>query len=86
MKATDALVREYISHLRVEKGLARNTTIAYERDLLRFSAFLTEHNLRADQLTSSLMDGFVASLRGRGGVTPLAESSISRAVVAIRNF
>jgi len=86
MKATDALVREYISHLRVEKGLALNTTIAYERDLLRFSAFLVEQNLNADQLTSSLMDEFVSSLRGRGGVTPLAESSISRAVVAIRNF
>lgn len=86
MKATDALVREYISHLRVEKGLARNTTIAYERDLLRFSAFLAEENLSADQLTSPIMDEFVASLRGRGGKAPLAESSISRAVVAIRNF
>jgi integrase/recombinase XerD len=32
------------------------------------------------------MDEFVASLRGRGGKAPLAESSISRAVVAIRNF
>jgi integrase/recombinase XerD len=86
MKATDALVREYISHLRVEKGLARNTTIAYERDLLRFSAFLAEQNLPVDKLTSPIMDEFVASLRGRGGTTPLAESSISRAVVAIRNF
>jgi integrase/recombinase XerD len=86
MKATDALVREYISHLRVEKGLARNTTIAYERDLLRFSAFLVEENLTVDQLTSPIMDEFVASLRGRGGKAPLAESSISRAVVAIRNF
>ena len=86
MKATDALVREYISHLRVEKGLARNTTIAYERDLLRFSAFLAEQNLPVDKLTSPIMDEFVASLRGRGGKAPLAESSISRAVVAIRNF
>ena len=86
MKATDALVREYISHLRVEKGLARNTTIAYERDLLRFSAFLAEQNLPVDKLTSRIMDEFVASLRGRGGKAPLAESSISRAVVAIRNF
>ena len=86
MKATDALVREYISHLRVEKGLARNTTIAYERDLLRFSAFLARQNLPVDKLTSPIMDEFVASLRGRGGKAPLAESSISRAVVAIRNF
>ena len=86
MKATDALVREYISHLRVEKGLARNTTIAYERDLFRFSAFLAEQNLPVDKLTSPIMDEFVASLRGRGGKAPLAESSISRAVVAIRNF
>ena len=86
MKATDALVREYISHLRVEKGLARNTTIAYERDLLRFSAFLAEQNLPVDKLTSPIMEKFVASLRGRGGKAPLAESSISRAVVAIRNF
>jgi len=86
MKSTDALVREYISHLRVEKGLTKNTTSAYERDLARFAFFLEDQSITADALTGSLMDEFVAILRGKGGGSVLAESSISRAVVAIRNF
>ena len=86
MKSTDALVREYLSHLRVEKGLSKNTTSAYERDLARFALFLEDREITADRLTAALMEEFVATLRGKGGGATLAESSISRAVVAIRNF
>lgn len=86
MKSSSDLVREYIAHLRVEKGLAKNTTAAYERDLTRFSDFLFDQGVDVDQLNSEHLSGFVALLRGKGGGSPLAESSISRAVVAIRNF
>lgn len=86
MKSADQLLREYIAHLRVEKGLALNTTTAYERDLLRFTEFLSERFKTLDLLTLADMEDYVAILRGRGGGRPLAESSISRAVVAIRNF
>jgi len=72
MKSTDALVREYLSHLRVEKGLSKNTTSAYERDLARFALFLEDREITADRLTAVLMEEFVATLRGKGGGATLA--------------
>jgi integrase/recombinase XerD len=86
MKSADQLLREYIAHLRVEKGLARNTTSAYERDLSRFVAYIEEHGISFDSLTTQDLQEYVAHLRGKGGSRALAESSISRAVVALRNF
>jgi integrase/recombinase XerD len=86
MKSAEALVGEYLSHLRVEKGLSKNTTSAYKRDLARFTVYLQSQSIEIDELSTSLMAEFVATLRGKGGSAPLAESSISRAVVAIRNF
>jgi len=86
MRSADQLVREYLSHLRVEKGLALNTTDAYQRDLLRFTEYVTSHQLMVASLTIADMENYVALLRGKGGAMPLAESSISRAIVAIRNF
>ena len=86
MRTADQLVGEYLSHLRVEKGLSKNTTSAYQRDLRRFLDYLQSFDLEVDSLTSATMQEFVAQLRGKGGASVLAESSISRAVVAIRNF
>lgn len=86
MRTADALIGEYLSHLRVEKGLAKNTTSAYKRDLYRFLEYLASEEIALENLSTDLMQEFVARLRGKGGATPLAESSISRAVVAIRNF
>jgi len=86
MKSAEALVGEYLSHLRVEKGLSKNTTSAYKRDLARFTEYLHNQSIEVNELTTPLMAEFVATLRGKSGSAPLAESSISRAVVAIRNF
>ena len=67
MKSADQLLREYIAHLRVEKGLARNTTSAYERDLSRFVAYIEEHGISFDSLTTQYLQEYVAHLRGKGG-------------------
>ena len=86
MKGAEELLREYISHLRVEKGLSKNTTSAYERDIQKFIRFLDETKISVDSTTHQEMQEFVSRLRGKGGKTSLAESSIFRTVVAIRNF
>lgn len=86
MKSAEELLREYLAYLRVEKGLARNTTSAYERDLNRFLNYLSQSDLDIANLTIGNFEEYLASLRGKGGGSILSESSISRAVVAIRNF
>ncbi len=76
------MVAGYLDHLRVERGLAENSLLAYSRDL----AVLQE---RARQLGRPVLalkqvdlTGFVAWLRDRG----LSPRSVARAVHALRGF
>ncbi|CAB4538195.1 MAG: tyrosine recombinase [Actinobacteria bacterium] len=75
-------VTEYLNHLSVERGLSKNTVAAYRRDLSRFMQFAEENS--EQDLSEEFMSSYVATLRG--SPLKLAESSISRAVVTIRNF
>lgn len=70
-------IEEYLVSLRAERGLARNTIAAYERDLAQYTDFL-EQRLPTDDLVSE----FVASLRRRG----LANSTINRKIAAVRGL
>ncbi len=69
---------EFLSHLGVEKGLSKNTLNAYGRDISRFLLVFEDPR----NITMMEMERYVGQLRGSG----LQESSISRAVVAIRNY
>ena len=87
MKTDNERISEYLSHLAVEKALASNTLISYSRDLHRFQEFLELHSLEIDTVSAETMTEYVAWLRGKNsGRPPLAESSIARAVVSVRNF
>ena len=87
MKEIDELVHQYLSHLSIERGLSKNTTAAYRRDLAKFSAFLESNELSLEGLGHSDLDLFAASLRTDApGAARLSESSISRAIVTVRNF
>ena len=69
---------EFLAHLGVEKGLSKNTLSAYKRDISRFIL----ENPDPREVTPVSLEDHVANLRKKG----LQESSISRAVVAIRNY
>jgi integrase/recombinase XerD len=87
MKTDNERISEYLSHLAVEKALASNTLSSYSRDLHRFQEFLELHSLEIDTVSAETMTKYVAWLRGKNsGRPPLAESSIARAVVSVRNF
>ena len=87
MKSDNEKVTEYLNHLSVEKGLAKNTLLSYRRDLERFLKYLAENSLELAKITPELMAEYVAWLRGKNSTQPpLAEASIARAVVAIRNL
>lgn len=78
----EAQVREFLSYIRVEKGLAQNTIAAYGRDLKCFLQFANERRLRADTATRSDVVDFLASLYHRG----LDSRSVARYLVTLRHF
>ena len=83
MMAPDfSLIREYLNHLTVERGLSKNTISAYNRDLERFFTFLDVQKVDPLRTQEGNLTDYVVSLR----MNDLSESSISRGVVAIRNW
>ena len=73
-------ITQYLNHLLVERGASTNTLKAYERDLRRYERFLAEIN--CSEITPEVISEHVSQLRK----SQLSESSIARAVVALRNF
>jgi integrase/recombinase XerD len=45
------LFREYLSYLKVEKGLAKNSIDSYERDLAKLSAWAEKNGLELASIT-----------------------------------
>ncbi len=86
--SVEHLVRAYLDHLSVERGLARNTLASYSRDLARYLDFLRQHGKRAlADVTEEDVAAFLAALReGDDQHPPLGASSAARTVVAVRGF
>lgn len=76
------LAREFLSYLRVERGLAKNSIESYERDLVKLKSWADGENLELVELTRGDLRGFVADL-SRGGLSP---TSVSRVTSAVRGF
>jgi integrase/recombinase XerD len=87
----DTLLAEYDTWLRVERGLAPNSLAAYRRDLIRYAAYLRRRGLTGDvaRVDESLVAGYVDELeqaRTDDGLRRYKESSIARALAAVRSF
>jgi integrase/recombinase XerD len=83
-------VTRYLDHLTVERGAAPNTVNSYRRDLARYEQFLNERGIDGlDEVATDDVREFLVELR-RGdpdaGLSPLADSSIARTLVAVRGF
>jgi integrase/recombinase XerD len=77
----DLLADQFLHHLRVERGLAKNTIESYSRDLMKFFDFLEARSLSPlDVSQADLMD-FISSLAG-----PLSIRSIARHISALKVF
>ena len=76
------LMNEFLSYLRVERGLTKNSIESYERDLARLKSWTDGENLEPVELTRGDLRGFVADL-SREGLSP---NSVSRITSAVRGF
>ena len=74
--------RDYLTYISVERGLSRNTSYAYQRDLSKFSQYLNSLERSVADVKVEDLVNFSAYLRSQ----ELSESSIARCVVGVRNF
>jgi integrase/recombinase XerD len=82
MTTTRDFVREYLTYLQVEKGLARHTLDSYRRDLKRLENWAGKAGKAAADLTRPDLRKWIAQLSREG----LAPTSVARAVSAARGF
>lgn len=82
------LVRGYLDHLTVERGLAANTLVSYRRDLGRYvSALATAGVAVPGDIAEQHVGAFLRHLREGDQEHPaLSAGSAARAVVAVRGF
>lgn len=79
---TRDLVREFLTYIQVEKGLARNSLESYGRDLARLREWAGAQGKSVESLTRKDLRGWIADL-SREGLSP---ASVSRAVSAARGL
>jgi len=87
-RAPVAVVRSYLDHLAVERGVAGNTLSSYRRDLGRYLAYLAAHHITSlADVDAGTVSGFLAYLReGDAEHPPLSAASAARGVVAVRGL
>lgn len=74
--------RNYLSHLRIERGLSDNSLDAYSRDLRKLSEFLTSKEKTIQNAKTTDLQAFIKVLSELG----LERSSIARIISAVRGF
>lgn len=75
-------LKEFLTYIQVEKGLARHTLESYRRDLERLQAWANSQGTEITALTRADLRKWIASLSRAG----LAPTSVARAVSATRGF
>ena len=83
---TSSAVDDYLRHLAVERGLARNTLASYRRDLAIYADWLAAAGLDGpEQVTERDLSAFLRFL-GAEREPRLATSSIARVLSAVRGL
>ncbi|MGO3796229.1 MAG: site-specific tyrosine recombinase XerD [Pauljensenia sp.] len=88
MEDMEDVARDWLDHLRVERGASPHTVSNYRRDITRYLGDLRAHGTRTlAEVTEADAERHLAALHS-GEVTgrPLAASSVARACAAIRGF
>lgn len=84
--AFEAQVLDFLAYLELERGLSRNTLIAYRTDLLQFGEALSEMGTVVEKVSGDQVSAFVAGLRSGEDGAALAPSTVNRKTAALRAF
>ena len=75
-------IKEFVSYLKIEKGLSENSIFAYQQDVLKLEQFASSINKDIDNLSYEDLKLFVGALYDLG----LSARSQSRIISGIRQF
>jgi integrase/recombinase XerD len=77
-------VDSYLRHLTIERGMAKNTLLAYKRDLAKYLEMLDKEGITdSAQVTELVVRDFAQSLVSQKG---LVATSVARILAAVRGF
>lgn len=80
----EKLAESYFRHLTVERGMAKNTLLAYRRDIRGYLGYLEQRGIsELGQITELIVADFAQSLVELHG---MAESSVARILSAVRGL
>jgi integrase/recombinase XerD len=83
MNALESAVGQYLRYASIERGLSRNTTLAYRRDLAAYTRWLAERGVaEPGEVVEKHVAGFSAALTESGR----SASSVGRVLSAVRGF
>ncbi len=82
MSAWSRYITEFVSYLKIEKGLSNNSIIAYENDSNKLKNYCEDNNLSVKEVQYSHLKNFVAELFDLG----LSARSQARIISGIKQF
>jgi integrase/recombinase XerD len=84
MKTLTQLVEEYLRHLSIERGLAKNTVAAYRRDLNGYLLFLERNKISEPRaISETTVTDYLRSIAESG---VLASNSVARMLAGVRGL
>ena len=76
-------ITQFLDYLSLERGLAENTLVSYERDLDKFSDYMKKNGMASfNEVKKSDVTDFMLSEKDKG----LSANSIARGLTAIKTF
>lgn len=84
MKNLSGLIDDYLRHLSIERGLAKNTVAAYRRDLASYLKYLDRKAVESPTaISEDLVAGYLKEIAESGG---LASNSVARMLAGVRGL
>lgn len=82
MKKWSVYINDFVNYLKIERGLAENSIIAYQRDIEKLSEFCTAREINPEKVNLNNLKNFVADLYDLG----LSARSQARVISGVKQF
>jgi integrase/recombinase XerD len=84
MKSLAQLVEDYLRHLSIERGLAKNTVLAYRRDLNNYLLFLEKTGIKeVSEISEAIVASYLSEIATSG---VLSANSVARMLAGVRGL